>query len=107
MIAKHPDAPLHEIPEGPPEQPCRIAVGEVMRSLTSKAYARHPSVQTKAADLFQHLQVGISVRGGCEAVVHAVRSTLYDSDLPDEVNILLQLDVENAFNTFDRSHLFR
>ena len=78
----------------------------MLRWLTSKGIARHPVVEKKAAEIFQPLQFGIGVRGGCEAIIHAAWSTLYDSHLTSEERVLLQLDLDNAYNHADRSCLF-
>ena len=45
-----------------------IAVGEVLRRLTSKCLSR--AVQSDSSDVLTPLQVGVGVKGGCEAVVH-------------------------------------
>ena len=57
-----------------------IAVGEVLRRLTSKCISR--SVQSEALQVLTPLQVGVGVKGGCEAVVHSVSRTLEDPNIP-------------------------
>ena len=71
-----------------------IAVGCYWRRLTSKvAYNR---AMNALAEYFVSLQVGVSVSGGCEAAVHAVRRFL--SGMP-EGWVLVKLDFSNAFNS--------
>ncbi|CAI8049956.1 hypothetical protein GBAR_LOCUS27488, partial [Geodia barretti] len=47
-----------------------IAVGEVLRRLTSKCVSR--AVRADTITTLSPLQVGVAVPGGCEAVVHSV-----------------------------------
>ncbi|KAL2653572.1 hypothetical protein R1flu_021700 [Riccia fluitans] len=55
------------------------------------------------ADHFSPLQFGIAMLGGCETIIHGLRATL---DLhPDW--IVLQVDIQSAFNTVSREALFR
>jgi hypothetical protein len=59
-----------------------VAVGDVLRWLTSKGMA-----YTVAGRPSQHLgplQLCVGVRGGCKAVVHATRSTLASDVVPPE-----------------------
>ena len=51
-----------------------IAVGEVLHHLTSKCAAT--SVQCIALEIIAHLQLGVRVSAGCEAIVHAVLTAL-------------------------------
>ena len=53
-----------------------IAVGEVLRRLTSKCLSR--AVQADALNVLTTLQFGVGVKVGCEAIVHAVSRTLQD-----------------------------
>ncbi|XP_061718384.1 uncharacterized protein LOC133525958 [Cydia pomonella] len=46
-------------------------------------------------------QVGFGTRGGCEAAVHAVRTFVQS----DACEVLLKLDVQNAFNSVNRDTL--
>ena len=57
-----------------------IAVGEVLRQLTSKCLSR--AVQSDSFDVLSPLQVGVGVKGGCEAVIHSVAHILEREDLP-------------------------
>ena len=83
-----------------------VAVGEVLRRLTSKCGAG--AVSERAANLLSPLQLGVGVRGGCEAIVHVVReyvSTMEDAgigDDPDEITYIFQVDLINAYNNADR-----
>src|SRR6218665_2411882 len=47
-------------------------------------------------------QLGVGTSGGCEAAVHATRRFL--SDMAQDP-IMVKLDNENAFNSFDRVHM--
>ena len=81
-----------------------IAVGEVLRRLTSKCLSR--AVQTDVHHVLTPLQLGVGVKAGCEAIVHAVSHTLEDGNLPPDTRRVLLLDFSNAFNNIDRSHMF-
>ena len=74
-----------------------IAVGNLARRITAKCAASR--VTDKAMVHLSPLQLGVTVRGGCEAIAHAVRETL-ERD-PDK--LLLQAEFINAFNTMDRA----
>jgi hypothetical protein len=47
-------------------------------------------------------QLGFGVRGGCEAILHSV-SILFKSPCPPAERMVLQVDMENAFNVMSRS----
>ena len=81
-----------------------IAVGEVIRRLVSKCLSR--AVQSDALSLLSPLQVGVGVRGGCEAIVHAVSHFLEDPTLSSASKWTLLLDFSNAFNSISRAHMF-
>ena len=57
-----------------------IAVGKVLRRLTSKCLFH--SVQQQTVPTLTSLQVGVGVKGECEAIVHAVSLTLEDPYIP-------------------------
>ena len=82
-----------------------IAVGEVLRRLTSKCLSR--AVQSDAFDVLTPLQVGVGVKAGCEAVVHSVAHILERGDLPVRSRWILLVDFSNAFNSVSREHMFR
>ena len=80
-----------------------IAVGSVYRRLPCRIAARH------AADLlgpeFRPVQLGVGTRLGCEAAVHAAREYISSvTDVPSP-NVILKLDVRNAFNTVRRDKM--
>ena len=79
-----------------------IAVGEVLRRLVSKCLAT--LVRLPALSLLAPLQLGVSVRGGCEAIVHATSQLM--SSLPGEQCWVLLLDFTNAFNNISREAMF-
>lgn len=57
--------------------------------------------RNKLQHLFEPIQVGFGTRGGCEAAVHAVRTFVQS----DSCEVLLKLDVKNAFNSVNRDNL--
>ena len=73
-----------------------IAVGNILRRLVSKCISY--DLSDRAATLLSPHQLGVGVRGGCEAIVHAVRETLDK----DGTKWVLQGDLINAFNVADR-----
>ena len=79
-----------------------IAVGEVLHCLTSKclSFAAHSAAFSHLA----RLQLGVSVKGGCEVVIHSV-SQLMSSSQPDQQWVLL-LNFTNVFNTINRISMF-
>ncbi|XP_063618720.1 uncharacterized protein LOC134791601 [Cydia splendana] len=76
-----------------------IAVGFTFRRICSKICCKHifPSLTKK----FQPFQLGFGSKGGCEAAVHAARAFVND----DSCEVLLKVDVKNAFNSVDRGAL--
>ncbi|CAK1587163.1 unnamed protein product [Parnassius mnemosyne] len=76
-----------------------IAVGSTLRRLASKIAVRH--ILQKLNSEFEPVQLGFGVKGGCEAAVHALRSFLTYGQ-PD---VLLKIDVKNAFNSVNRDTL--
>jgi hypothetical protein len=76
-----------------------IAVGFTLRRICSKICCKHifPSLTKK----FQPSQLGFGSKGGCEAAVHAARAFVND----DSCEVLLKVDVKNAFNSVDRGAL--
>ena len=80
-----------------------IAVGEVLRRLVSKCLA--VDVIQDIGKHLQPLQMGVSVSGGCEAVIHAIRSIAETEDIRDE-NWILKVDLENAYNMVNREKMF-
>lgn len=76
-----------------------IAVGTTLRRLASKIAVRY--ILEKLQNLFEPVQLGFGVRGGCEAAVHALRTYLNTGDC----EVLLKIDVKNAFNSVNRDAL--
>ena len=77
-----------------------IAVGNLLRRLTSKLVASDLAAKA-SAHLAPH-QLGVGVRGGCEAIFHTVKKALEED--PDQW--ILQADFKNAFNLADRDATF-
>ena len=82
-----------------------IAVGDIIRRLVSKCFSW--ALAEKAAGLLAPFQLGVGVRGGCEALVHTVRAIMEDLDTQLDNSNVLQVDIINAFNTADRATAFR
>ncbi len=81
-----------------------IAVGSLYRRLASKILAKRMSISF--APELQPVQLGVGVRMGCEAAVHAVREfTDAHSWSPD--HIVAKLDLTKAFNTLHRPAVMR
>ena len=81
-----------------------IAVGEVLRRLTSKCLSH--AVQSEAYSTLTPLQVGVGVKGGCEAIVHSVSKVLEDPSISPDDRWTLLLDFSNAFNNIDHGCIF-
>ena len=82
-------------------------MGEILRRLTSKCAARATS--ERAARLLSPLQLGVGIRGGCEAIVHAVRELvekMQDNEDPEMEDFIFQADLRNAYNNADRQCAF-
>ncbi|XP_061706794.1 uncharacterized protein LOC133517478 [Cydia pomonella] len=76
-----------------------IAVGNTFRRLTSKICCRE--FHSRLTEKFKPIQLGFGLKGGCEGAVHAARSFI---DSPN-FEILVKIDVRNAFNSIDRGVL--
>ena len=74
-----------------------IAVGETLRRLVAKCISK--AVINKAKNILQPVQLGVGVRGGIEAAVHAAHICVSTSTSPI---VMAKLDFTNAFNTIRR-----
>ena len=83
---------------------CPIAVGEVLRCLTSKCVTR--AVLPEAINILSPLQVGVGLPGVCEAIVHSVVDVLEDHSIPPDHKHILMVDFSNAFNCVSRKAIF-
>ena len=79
-----------------------IAVGEVLRRLTSKCISR--AVHAEASSILSPLQVGVGIPNGCEAIIHAVVNLHEDTSIPPESRFTLLVDF---FNLVDRKAMFQ
>lgn len=79
-----------------------IAVGYFWRRLASKC--ANVFAMGKLETYFKPYQLGVGVRGGCEAAVHACRRFL--ESMPDD-QIVVKLDFRNAFNSLRRDAMLR
>ena len=82
-----------------------LSVGEVLRRLTSKCVAR--AVHQEAVSILSPLQVGVGIPLGCESIVYSVSSFLSNPDIHSHSKCSLFVDFSNAFNSVDRTHMFR
>ena len=74
-----------------------ISVGYYWRRLAAKCANTHAT--TKLAPYFLPLQLGVGVKDGCEAAIHAGRR--YVDAMPEDF-IIAKLDFKNAFNSLRR-----
>ncbi|KAL2611673.1 hypothetical protein R1flu_023365 [Riccia fluitans] len=77
-----------------------IVVGEVFYRLVARTFGFQ--FREALADHFSPLQFDVATHGGCKTIIHGLRAIL---DLhPDWV--VLQVDIQNMFNTISREALF-
>ena len=79
-----------------------IAIGYYWRRLAAKC--ANNIIAARLRGYFSPIQVGVGVKVGCEAAIHAVRRFL--QDMPDEF-IVAKLDFTNAFNCICRKEILR
>ncbi len=80
-----------------------IAVGNTFRRLAAKLGCN--SVRDYISNLFRPIQLGFGVKGGCEAIIHAVRTFLQKNKHLEK--ILLKIDFKNAFNSIERDEMLK
>ena len=73
----------------------------VFRRLASKIAAK--CVIPELRRQLPSVQLGVGINGGCEAAAHAVRAFVQSPVVPGN-NVLVKLDMQNAFNTVRRDH---
>ena len=73
-----------------------IAIGEVLRRLTSKCLSLLSC--SDAVMSLTPLQLGVGIKLGCEAILHSVSSVVGDISSPELDRWTLMLDFSNAFN---------
>jgi len=78
-----------------------IAIGLTLRRLTSKIANRWAT--ERVLPILGPRQLGVGVRGGAEAVVHAVRSYVSSAS---PYHAIVKLDFQNAFNTVCKDCIF-
>ena len=78
-----------------------IAVINVFRRLASKIAVKRviPELQRQLPPV----QLGVDVSGVCEAAPHTVRALVQSPVVPGN-NVLVKLEIKNAFNTVRRDH---
>ena len=52
------------------------------------------------------IQLGVSVRGGAEAAVHAVRKFITNKIDSDDPKVIVKQDMMNAINSVRRDHVY-
>ena len=77
-----------------------IAVGVTLRRLASKCANTYGAA--RMASLFGPRQLGVGIKGGCDAAIHSARR--YLQTLPPD-HIMVKLDFTNAFNSLHRSDM--
>ena len=77
-----------------------IAVGEALRRLTAKCVSRKATADVK--DILLPLQLGVGVKSGAEAIIHATNAIFHDDSIPTSDKWTLLLDFSNAFNSIKR-----
>ena len=82
-----------------------IAVGETIRRWAAKCLARKAIEDVR--NHFAPHQLGVGVKGGCEALIHAANTIFNDNTIPLEEKWVLQIDMENAFNSIDRVSMLK
>ena len=80
-----------------------IAVGETIRRWTAKCIARKATADS--ADYLAPHQLGVTVKGGAEAIIHAAGAIFHDNSIDDEDKWVLQIDFKNAFNLISRAKM--
>ena len=78
-----------------------IVVGNIFRRLASKIAAKRVIPELRRQ--LPLVQLGVCISGGCEAAAHAVHAFVQSSVVPEN-NVLVKLDVKNAFNTVRQDH---
>ena len=78
-----------------------IVVGNIFCRLASNIAAKR--VMPDLRSLLPPIQLSVGVSDGCEAVAHAVRAFVQSLVVPVD-NILVKLDMKNAFNAVRRDH---
>ena len=74
-----------------------IAVGEVLRRLIAKCLAS--DAKSEAIELFDSLQLGVSISRGAEAIIHSSKITYNNIVSAQTDKGVLQIDFQNAFNS--------
>ena len=82
-----------------------VAVGNVFRRLPAKAacYAVNRAVSHGLSPIL----LGVSLKGGAEAAGNTVRRFITNKVHSDDPNIIVKLDMMNAFNSVRRDHVLQ
>ena len=82
-----------------------VAIGNVPRRLAAKVgcYAVSRAVSHELLPI----QLGVSVKGGAEAAIHAVGTFITNNIDSNDHKIIVELDMMNAFNSVRREHVIQ
>ena len=82
-----------------------VVIGNVFRRLADKVgcYAVSRAVSHELLPI----QLGVSVKGGAEAAVHAVRTFITNNIDSNDHKVIVKLDMMNAFNSVRRDHVLQ
>ena len=82
-----------------------IAVSNVFRRLAAKVWCY--AVSRAVSHELLSIQLGVSVKGGAEAAVHAVRTFITTNIDSSDNKVIVKLDMMNAFNSVRRDHVLQ
>lgn len=80
-----------------------IAIGSVYRRIAAKVAVS--CVSSRIGAELRPAQLGVATRSGCEAAVHAVRSFVTATAESNQQEVIVKLDMANAFNTVRRDSM--
>ena len=82
-----------------------VEVGNVFRRLVAKVECY--AVSRAVSHELLPIQLGVTVKGGAEAAVHAVRTFITNNIDSNDHKIIVKLDMMNAFNSVRRDHVLQ
>jgi hypothetical protein len=78
-----------------------IAIGEIFYRIAAKFAKR--TVEKDILDMWNGIQLGINVPGGCETAIHTIKACLLD----DEPLAVISFDFKNAYNCTKRAAILK
>ena len=82
-----------------------VVVGNVFRRLAAKVGFN--AVSRAVSHELLPIQLGVSVKGGVQAAVHAVRTFITNNIDSNDHKVIVELDLMNAFNSVRRDHVLQ